>query len=57
MGENFLDSVFRRKLASLRSGFRGVEAVGVLFNRRFNASVSEHFTLNKSRISSAKRPT
>jgi hypothetical protein len=57
MAENVPASVFRRKLASLLSGFRGVETVGVLCNRRFNASVSEHFTLNKSRISSAKRPT
>ena len=30
--------------------------MGPLFSKRLNASVCEHFTLNKSRISCAQRP-
>jgi hypothetical protein len=48
-----MPEVVRTKPPPLVPGFRG--AVGSLRSRRRNASVSEHFTLNKSRISFAKR--
>ena len=38
------------------ASFRAIEAIGSLRSSRRNASVSEHFTLNKSRISCAKHP-
>lgn len=56
MAKNILEAIFRSKPPCLSPSFRGTEAVGPLFRRRLNASVCEHFTLNKSRISCAKRP-
>jgi hypothetical protein len=45
----------RGEPSPLAPSFRGIAAMGSLRNRRRNAPVSEHFTLNKSRISSADR--
>ena len=56
MAKNILEAIFRSKPPCLSPSFRGTEAVGPLFRRRLNASVCEHFTLNKSRISCAQRP-
>jgi len=56
MAESILKAIFRSTPPCLSPSFRGTEAVGPLFRRRLNASVCEHFTLNKSRISCAQRP-
>ena len=53
-GQNFPE-VVRIKPPPLVSSFRGIAAVTSLRSRRGNACVSEHFTLNKSRISCANR--
>jgi len=54
MAKNIPEPV-RIKPPSLAPSFRGIAPMGSLRNRRRNASVSEHFTLNKSRISCAER--
>jgi hypothetical protein len=54
MAKNIPEAV-RIKPPPLAPTFRGIGAMGSLRNRRRNASVSEHFTLNKSRINCAER--
>ena len=55
MAKNAPEVIFRSKPPSLSPSFCGIEAIGSLCSRRLNASVREHFTLNKSRISCAQR--
>jgi hypothetical protein len=54
MPEN-ISEVVCIKPPPLVSSLRGIAAMASLLSRRRNACVSEHFTLNKSRISSANR--
>jgi hypothetical protein len=56
MAKNAPEVIFRSKPPSLLCNFRALEDMGPLFSRRRNASVCEHFTLDKSRISCDKRP-
>ena len=55
MAKNVLEAIFPSRPPCLSPRFRGNEVMGPPFRRRLNASVCEHFTLNKSRISCAQR--